>query len=145
MTGSFVRHAELLVDPALGFALGWNIVYGNWLSIPAEMSAISVLFQFWTDVNPSVWIIVFIVLTAGVGYSSIRYFGELEFFFAMIKILCIVGLILFGLITDLGGVKGVERIGFRYWKHPGPFVPHIATGSWGNFLGFWAWVGWSFR
>lgn len=26
VTGSFVRHAEFLVDPALGFAVGWNIV-----------------------------------------------------------------------------------------------------------------------
>lgn len=29
VTGSFVRHAEFLVDPALGFAIGWNLVYGN--------------------------------------------------------------------------------------------------------------------
>lgn len=27
VTGSFVRHAEFLVDPAMGFAVGWNIVY----------------------------------------------------------------------------------------------------------------------
>lgn len=33
VTGSFVRHAEFLVDPALGFALGWTIVYGTWLSV----------------------------------------------------------------------------------------------------------------
>lgn len=26
VTGSFVRHAEFLVDPAMGFAVGWNIV-----------------------------------------------------------------------------------------------------------------------
>lgn len=45
VTGSFVRQAEFLVDPALGFALGWNIVYGNWLSIPSEITAICVLFQ----------------------------------------------------------------------------------------------------
>jgi len=43
-----------------------------------------------------------------------------------------------GLIIDLGGVKGVPRIGFRYWKDPGPFVPYIASGSWGKFLGFWS-------
>jgi amino acid transporter len=35
VTGSFVRHAEVFVDPALGFALGWNIVYGNSLSVSA--------------------------------------------------------------------------------------------------------------
>ena len=38
VTGSFVRHAELLVDPAWGFAIGWNLVYGNLLSIPSEIT-----------------------------------------------------------------------------------------------------------
>ncbi len=33
VTGSFVRHAEFLVDPALGFAIGWNIVSGKTLSL----------------------------------------------------------------------------------------------------------------
>ena len=38
VTGSFVRHSETLVDPALAFAIGWNIVYGNFLSVPSEIS-----------------------------------------------------------------------------------------------------------
>ncbi|WWC59778.1 uncharacterized protein I303_102340 [Kwoniella dejecticola CBS 10117] len=138
VSGSFVRHAEFFVDPALGFALGWNIVYGNWLSIPSEISAICVLFQYWTDLNPSVFIVIFIALTATVGLINIRWYGETEFAFAIIKILLIVGLILLGLIIDLGGVSGVPRIGFRYWKTPGPFVEYIATGSLGKFLGFWS-------
>ncbi|OCF45069.1 hypothetical protein I317_01120 [Kwoniella heveanensis CBS 569] len=138
VSGSFVRHAEFLVDPALGFALGWNIVYGNWLSIPSEISAICVLFQYWTTLHPAVFIVIFIALTASVGLINIRYYGEIEFGFAILKILLIVGLILLGLIIDLGGVSGVERIGFRYWKTPGPFVEYIGTGRWGQFLGFWS-------
>jgi amino acid transporter len=97
-----------------------------------------VLFQFWTDLNPSVFIVIFILLTFLVGMSSIAYYGEIEFAFAMLKIFLIIGLIIFGLVLDLGGVSGVERIGFRYWKVPGPFVEHIASGSWGKFLGFWS-------
>ena len=64
VTGSFVRHAEFLVDPSMGFALGWNIVYGNWLSIPAEISAQCVLFSFWTDVSPAVWVVLFVGLAS---------------------------------------------------------------------------------
>ncbi|ODN75886.1 hypothetical protein L202_05875 [Cryptococcus amylolentus CBS 6039] len=138
VSGSFVRHAEFLTDPALGFALGWNIVYGNWLSVPSEISAICVLFQYWTDLNSSVFIVIFIVLTAFVGLINIRWYGEIEFFFAIIKILLIIGLILLGLIIDLGGVSGVERIGFRYWRNPGPLVEYMGTGSWARFLGFWS-------
>lgn len=84
VTGSFVRHAEFLVDPAMGFAIGWNIVYGNWLSIPAEISAICVLFQYWTDVNSSVWILLVIAMTFVVGIAFVRVYGEVEFWFAYV-------------------------------------------------------------
>ncbi|OLN83759.1 Dicarboxylic amino acid permease 3 [Colletotrichum chlorophyti] len=137
VTGSFVRHSEFLVDPALGFAIGWNLVYGNILSIPSEITAICVLFQFWTDINPSVFIVIFIILTFVVGIAFVRVFGEVEFVFALLKILLVVFLIILGLVIDLGGVPGTPRIGFRYWQNPGPFVEHIATGDWGKFLGYW--------
>lgn len=138
VTGSFVRHAEFLVDPALGFAIGWNIVYGNWLSIPSEISAICVLFQYWTDINSALFIVIFILLTFVVGIAFVGIYGEVEFFFALLKILLVVGLVILGLVIDLGGVPGTSRIGFRYWVTPGPFVEHIASGSLGNFLGFWS-------
>ncbi|KKF92400.1 Dicarboxylic amino acid permease [Ceratocystis platani] len=138
ITGSFVRHAEFLVDPSLGFAVGWILVYGNILSIPSEITAICVLFQFWTDISPAVFIVVFIVLTVVVGISFIRIFGEIEFGFALLKIVLVIFLIILGLIIDLGGVPGTSRIGFRYWKDPGPFVEYLASGSWGNFLGYWS-------
>ena len=137
VTGSFVRHSEFLVDPAFGFAIGWNLVYGNILSIPSEITAICVLFELWTDVNPSVWIIVFIVLTLLVGFSLVRLFGEVEFVFAALKIALVIFLIILGLVINLGGTPGSPRIGFAYWQSPGPFVEHIATGDWGKFLGFW--------
>lgn len=50
----------------------------------------------------------------------------------------IIGLIIAGIIVDLGGVKGQDRLGFRYWKSPGPFVAHLVPGPTGNFLGFWS-------
>ncbi|EMR72278.1 putative dicarboxylic amino acid permease protein [Eutypa lata UCREL1] len=138
VTGSFVRHAEFLVDPALGFAVGWNIVYGNWLSIPAEISALCVLFEFWTDLNPALWICLAILLTFAVGVSLVRVYGEVEFWFALLKILFIVFLIVLGLVISLGGVPGVPRRGFSYWVEPGAFVEHVAAGPWGRFLGYWA-------
>ncbi|KAK3299724.1 amino acid permease-domain-containing protein [Chaetomium fimeti] len=139
VTGSFVRHAEALVDPAWGFAIGWNLVYGNLLSIPSEATAVVVLVRFWWEDVSAAWIIVvFMVLTIGVGLAFVRVFGEVEFVFAMLKILLVVFLIVLGLVINLGGIPGTERIGFRYWRDPGPFVEHIATGEWGKFLGFWA-------
>lgn len=138
VTGSFVRHAEFLIDPAAGFAVGWNLVYGNALSIPSEISAICVLFQYWTDLNSSVFIVIFILLTFAIGIGFVRLFGEIEFAFGTLKLLMVVFLIIFGLVVDLGGIPGVDRIGFRYWNNPGPFAEYIATGSLGRFLGYWS-------
>ncbi|KAG6049790.1 hypothetical protein E4U17_006725 [Claviceps sp. LM77 group G4] len=138
VTGAFVRHAEFLVDPAWGFAIGWNLVYGNILSIPSEITAICVLFQMWTTINPAVWIVVFILLTFLVGMSLVQLFGEVEFVFAVLKILLVVFLIILGLVIDLGGVPGTPAVYFRYWRDPGPFVEYLADGSWGRFLGYWS-------
>lgn len=138
VTGSFVRHAEIFFDPALGFAVGWNVVYGAFMGVPSEISAALVLIQFWTDINPAVWITIFIVITFAVAIVFVGVYGEVEFFFAMLKICLVIGIVIMGLVIDLGGVPGQERLGFQYWKTPGPFVEYIASGTWGNFLGFWA-------
>lgn len=60
------------MDPAFEFAIGWNLVYGNLLSIPSEITAICVLFEFWTDITPAVWIIIFMILTVLVGVAFVR-------------------------------------------------------------------------
>ncbi len=93
-------------------------MYGNLLSIPSEISAICVLFQFWTDINSSLWIMIFIALTFAIGVVFVRAYGEVEFAFASLKLLTVVFLIIFGLVVNLGGIPGVERIGFRYWEKP---------------------------
>ena len=51
----------------------------------------------------------------------------------------IVGLIILGIVLDLGGGPSHDRIGFRYWKHPGPFNQlNGISGAEGRFLAFWA-------
>ncbi len=54
-----------------------------------------------------------------------------------IKVITIVGLIILGIVLDLGGGPDHDRIGFRYWKNPGPFVEYNGiTGDKGRFLGW---------
>lgn len=94
------------------------------------------LFEFWLpDISPAPWIVVSIVLTFLVGIALVRVYGEVEFWMALLKIVFIIFLIILGLVINLGGVPGVPRKGFQYWKNPGAFVEYIGTGSWGQFLG----------
>jgi amino acid transporter len=110
------------------------------MSVPSEVSAAVVLIQFWNEsVNPAVWVTIILILSVLVAVIFVGVYGEVEFFFALLKILLVIGVIIMGLVIDLGGVPGKERLGFRYWRTPGPFVEYIADGSWGRFLGFWSW------
>jgi len=136
-SGSYVRHATMFVDQGLGFSIGWNLAVGSAISIPGELVSCYVLIQYWTQdtLSPAIFISIFGVLILLTNLVSIRGYGEVEFTFAIIKILLIVGLIIFGLCIDLGAGPAGELIGFRYWKEPGPFAAYLVTGSTGKFLG----------
>ncbi|KAE9394481.1 hypothetical protein BT96DRAFT_998486 [Gymnopus androsaceus JB14] len=134
LTGSIIRQAEYFVDPALSFAQGWNNVYSSCVSLPAEITAGAVLVEFWTtSVSNGVWITILAFFVIATNLFFVRFYGELEFGFSMLKILLILGLCI-----DLGGVSGQHRLGFQYWRNPGPFVQYLGIpGTLGRFLGFW--------
>lgn len=59
-----------------------------------------------------------------------------EYVFSSIKVTTITGMIILGIVVDLGGGPTHDRIGFRYWKNPGPFTDFDGfTGPKGHFLG----------
>ncbi|KAE9968107.1 hypothetical protein BLS_006015 [Venturia inaequalis] len=139
VTGGFVRHATKFVQPAFGAATGWNFWYTMAITGPAELSAAATIINFWdSSINPAVWFTVFIVVIVVLNFAPVKAYGESEVFFAALKILLIIGLIVAGLVVDLGGAKGQERLGFRYWKSPGPFNAYLVDGNTGKFLGFWS-------
>lgn len=81
----------------------------------------------------------FLVVIITANFCGVRYYGEEEFWFSLIKVTTICGLIILGLVLDLGGGPNHDRIGFRYWKDPGPFNQFNGiSGSKGRFLAFWS-------
>ncbi|KIW13533.1 hypothetical protein PV08_08721 [Exophiala spinifera] len=135
LPGMVAQLGSRFVDPAFGFAIGWNQWYNSAIAISAETSAAVVLIQFWTDINPAAWITVILVILIILNVITVGVYGEAEFLFAMIKILTIIGLLIMALCIDLGGGPSHDRLGFRYWKTPGPMNEYIADGSTGRFLG----------
>lgn len=73
---------------------------------------------------------------AGLNIYAVSIYGEAEFIFASIKLLAIIGPLLFAFIIDLGGRPTHDRLGFRYWNNAGAMKAYISTGSTGRFLGF---------
>ncbi|KAG0709056.1 amino acid permease [Suillus ampliporus] len=138
--GGHIKLAERFVDPAFSFAMGWNYWY-NWTIVsPAELSAAALLMNYWNQtVNDSVWVVMCLVVVITINMLGAGAYGEAEFIFASIKVVTITGLIILGIVIDLGGGPDHDRLGFRYWKNPGPFVQYNGIpGAKGRFLGWWA-------
>jgi len=138
LAGGQMTLSGRFVDPALAFAMGWNYWYSWVVTLPAELSAAAVLINFWNkSINNAAWITICLAVVVAINFLGTRAFGECEFWFASIKVLTIIGLIILGLVIDLGGGPTHDRLGFRFWHHPGAFVQfHDIAGAKGRFLGF---------
>ena len=130
---------DRFVDPSLAFATGYNYWYAYAMLVGAEAVAGAILLDYWETPVPSwVWITIILAVTLGLNIFAVSVFGEAEFWFASIKFITIMGLILVSLVIMLGGAPNGERIGFRYWYSPGAIEPYLVGGSTGNFLAYWA-------
>ncbi|KIJ21072.1 hypothetical protein PAXINDRAFT_96019 [Paxillus involutus ATCC 200175] len=141
IVGTFPHYASRWVDPALGFAAGWNYFYANAITMPVEISGAQLLIGYW-DPNPDHQWIYTLVLCLSIClinvFGGVRRFGEVEFVFGFIKLTMITILIVIGLVIDLGGAPNHDRLGFRYWKDPGPFARAglVSDRDLDQFLGF---------
>lgn len=114
--GAVPVYASRFVDPALGFALGWNYWYQLAIGVPIETTVSAIVIGFWPNgISNAVWITVLTVPMVLVNCLPVNFYGEAEFVFGAIKLLTVVGLILLMLVIDLGGAPSGNRIGFRYW------------------------------
>ncbi|MGG0796764.1 amino acid permease [Brevibacillus laterosporus] len=111
-SGSFSTYATKFVDPALGFALGWNYWY-NWaITIAAELSAATLLMKFWFPNSSSLlWSGLFLAFMFGLNYLSVKGYGESEFWFSMIKVATVIIFLVVGILM-IFGIMGGEAVGF---------------------------------
>ncbi|KAG1884282.1 amino acid permease/ SLC12A domain-containing protein [Suillus subluteus] len=122
ISGSFPYFASRWVDPALGFAVGWNYFFTTALAIPAEISGAQILISLWDSHHAAVYTVVICILICATNIIGVIYFGETEFALSILKLILIAGLIIVGLVIDLGGAPNHQRLGFQYWKNPGVFA-----------------------
>lgn len=121
-TGSFYLYASKFVDPALGYALGWNYWY-NWaITVASEISAASLVMHFWLpDSSPFLWCSLFLALVFSFNAISTRGFGEIEYWFSFIKVCVVIIFIVAGFALVIGN-KHHASVGFSNWMTPdGPF------------------------
>ena len=92
VAGSFSAYSTRFLDPAWGFAMGWNYAL-QWLTVlPLEIVAASITIGwFETGVNNAVWVTIFLVLIVIINLFGVRGYGEAEFVFSIIKIIAVIG------------------------------------------------------
>jgi amino acid transporter len=120
--GSFATHSSRFLDPAWGFAMGWNYAL-NWLIVmPLELTAAGFIINYWTtSIHLAVWITIFLVALFIINLFGVRGYAEIEFVMSLIKVIAVIGFIIFGIVLVVGGVPNHEYLGGKYWRDPGAF------------------------
>ena len=125
VAGSFATYAEEFCGPLPGFITGWSYWFAWVVTVMAEITAIGIYVNFWLPQMPQ-WLpsLVALLVLYAANLLAVRVFGELEFWFALIKVVTIVALILAGLSVILFhvGSLGPTAHFSNLWTHGG-FLP----------------------
>lgn len=124
-TGSFVTFAHKYISPLTGFVTAWSYWFA-WVTIGmAEVTAIGMYFKFWYPGLPQ-WIpgVFLIIIIATANLVSVRFYGEFEFWFALIKVVTIVAMIFIGAaLIFFGWGNHGQAIGLSNLYSHGGFFP----------------------
>jgi amino acid transporter len=123
VAGSFSAYSTRFLDPAWGFAMGWNYALQWLVVLPLEIVAATLTIEYWNHgrINNDAWVAIFLVLIISINLFGVKGYGEAEFVFSIIKIIAVIGFIILGIILNCGGGPQGGYIGNKYWRDPGPF------------------------
>ncbi|WP_106189306.1 amino acid permease [Umezawaea tangerina] len=124
-TGSFVEYAREFIAPWAGFASGW-MYWVNWaMTGIAEITAVAIYMHRWFPDLPQ-WITALVALAflVVVNLLSVKLFGELEFWFSVVKVTAIVVFLFTGVALVVGGAEiGGTTAGLHNVTGSGGFFP----------------------
>ncbi|MCQ2009959.1 amino acid permease [Sporolactobacillus sp. STSJ-5] len=131
---SFTDFAVEYLGPWAGFVTGWTYWFCWIMTAMADITAVGKYIQFWFNVPQWLPAFLCLIILTILNLLTVKMFGEIEFWFAIIKVITIIALIILGLIMIITGFKtdtGHASIQ-NLWSYGGLF-PHGINGF---FLGF---------
>ncbi|MGE7185929.1 amino acid permease [Peribacillus sp. NPDC006672] len=131
-TGSFASFASSYIHPLAGYMTAWSNWF-QWVIVGmSEIIAVGMYMKYWFPELPA-WIpgVVAMIILGAANLISVKSFGEFEFWFALIKIITIILMIIAGLGLIFFGIgNGGDAIGLsNLWANGGFF-----TGGWTGFF-----------
>ena len=142
VSGSFGQYAGRYLGPLAGFITGWTYVFEMAIVAIADVTAFSIYMGFWFhDVPRWIWILAIIFFLAAINLFSVKVFGEMEFWFSIIKVAAIVAMIAGGVAIIVFGfhIESAAPGLFNLSDHGG-FMPN----GWGGVLASFAIVMFAF-
>lgn len=131
VSGSFSEYAREFLGPYFGFVTGWTYWLFWVVTGITEVTAAATYVQFWWHGIPQ-WAsaLVFTLVLYGANLISVKLFGELEFWFSMVKVTAIIGMILIGLgVITLGFSDAGPSASFTHLWADGGFFPKGIGGT----------------
>lgn len=128
--GSFSQYAYQYWGELPGFIAGWNYWFNYVVVGMAELSVVGTYINYWyPDIPTWVSALSCLVLVTLINIINVKAYGEFEFWFAIIKVLAIVGMIIFGIaVIAFGTGNGGQPAGIsNLWTHGG-FFPNGLQG-----------------
>ncbi|MEZ0117728.1 amino acid permease [Heyndrickxia coagulans] len=130
ITGSFTHFAETFIGPWAGFITGWTYWFCWIVTGIAEITAVGMYVQFWVPDLPQ-WIpaLICVAVLFLINIATVKAFGEMEFWFAIIKVVTIIALIIIGILLVFAGFQsnGGHASFTNLWQHGG-FFPNGSKG-----------------
>ncbi|WP_437215727.1 amino acid permease [Pectobacterium sp. LFLA-215] len=128
VAGSFSHFAYKYWSNFAGFMSGWNYWVLYVLVSMAELTAVGIYIQYWWPDVPT-WVSagIFFLLINAINLTSVKVYGEMEFWFSIIKVAAIMGMIAFGGYLLFSGAGGPDASVANLWQHGG-FFPNGVSG-----------------
>lgn len=128
-TGSFANYATEFIHPVAGYLTAWSSVFQYLFVGISEVIAVGEYLNYWWPNLPD-WIsgTVIIVTLCLANLISVRAYGELEFWFALIKVVTIIFMLILGaMVIVLGFGNNWHPIGIsNLWSHGGFFTGGVS-------------------
>lgn len=125
VTGSFASYAHRYISPLAGYLTAWSYWF-MWVAVGiSEVTAVGIYTKFWyPDIAQWIPALAAVLLVAAANLAAVRLYGELEFWFALIKVTTIIAMIIIGIGLIFFGIgnNGLP-IGFvNLYAHGGFFA-----------------------
>ncbi|GAB3595637.1 Proline-specific permease ProY [Corynebacterium faecale] len=134
--GSFAVYTRAHLGGWAGYITGWMFAFEMLIVCLADLTAIGIYMKFWfPETDQWVWVAATLLIVGGANLASVRWFGELEFVFTLIKVTAVIAMILGGaaiLAFGLGNSADVSGIS-NLWEHGG-FFPNGVEGMIAAFI-----------